>query len=123
MALMKKAKPADAVSEPALEPDVSEDVTAAPDEPAEAGDAATMAALAAAPAEATPTDAPRGDGLLDMFTTVGVQTVDRSMLLSLTQEVDMTDLVSELNVVAAALGIVRAQREAAETESAEAMAA
>jgi hypothetical protein len=73
-----------------------------------------MASLAPDP-EPEP-EAGGSDALLDMFTTVGIETVDRSLLTNLAGEVDMTDLISELSLVAAALGIVLSEREAAEAE-------
>ena len=47
-----------------------------------------------------------------MFTTVGIERVDRTVLVGLAGEVLIEDLISELNLVAAALGVVRAQHEA-----------
>ena len=124
----KKAKPADAIEEegePNLVPLDEEEqaVAAAPEETAPTDDdAGTMTALAAAPAE--PAGEGGGDGLLDMFSTVGIQTQDRSALLNLAGEVEMADLVSELGLVAAALGLVKGQQAAVEAvEEDEALAA
>ena len=121
MALIKKAKPADAIEEdeadaspdeePVGEP-TGEEPTVDAEEAADA-DAATMGALAAVPADPVETDGAGGaDSLLDMFTTVGIERVDRTVLVGLAGEVLIEDLISELNLVAAALGVVRAQHEA-----------
>lgn len=128
MGLIKKAKPADAIEEELeLQPEpTEEDPPAEADAPAaaieedeQAGDAATMAALAAAPAEPA---AAGGDGLLDMFSTVGVHVEDKSLLVGMAGEVEMADLVTELALVAAALGVVKGQH-AAEADEDEALAA
>ena len=127
MALIKRAKPADAIDEEeqslleveaATEPDEPEPVVAEDDE--QPGDADTMAALAAVPAE--PAAEAGSDGLLDMFSTVGIATVDRTALLDLAGEVEIDDLVSELSLVAAALGLVKGQHSMVEDED-EALAA
>ena len=71
-------------------------------------------------------DTPKKDdssALLDMFTEVGIETVDRSLLTGLAGEVDMVDLIAELNVVAAAMGIVRAQHDTVVHEDVEQLAA
>jgi hypothetical protein len=123
MALIKKAKPADAVEE--TEPDAppvdeSTRVADAPEAVAEAenADAATMSALAAVPADPVEAEASGNgaDSLLDMFATVGIETVDRTALLNLAGEVPIEDLVSELNLVAAALGVVQAEHDARAAE-------
>ena len=101
MAEIKQAKPADAL----------EDEDAVLDETLDE-DAGTMSALSAVATE-EPEPASDGNDLLNMFTEVGIETVDRSVLTSLAGDVDMVDLIAELNVVAAAMGIVRAQHEAA----------
>ena len=111
MAEIKIAKPADAIDED--EEAILEDDA----------DGDTMAALAAAGADAEPPATDDNSALLDMFTEVGIETVDRSMLTSLAGEVDMVDLIAELNVVAAAMGIVRAQHDAVALEHAEQLAA
>lgn len=54
------------------------------------------------------------DDLLNMFSSVGIAQEDKSVLLNLAGEVDITDLVSELGLVAAALGIVAGHRPFAE---------
>jgi hypothetical protein len=54
------------------------------------------------------------DDLLNMFSSVGIHQEDRSVLLNLAGDIDITDLVSELGLVAAALGIVAGQRAFAE---------
>lgn len=112
MAEIKTAKPADAIDET--------DESAALEDDAD-GD--TMAALAAAGADAEPPAKDDTNSLLDMFTEVGIETVDRSMLTSLAGEVDMVDLIAELNVVAAAMGIVRAEHDAMAQDHAEQLAA
>lgn len=113
MAFTKKAKPADAVEEP--EPEEEEPAptaveTTLDEASAEAGggdDADMMASLASE----EPEEAAEGaESLLDMFTSVGIEVIDRSTLTNLAGEVDMADLVSELNIVAAALGIVMSER-------------
>lgn len=120
MALIKKAKPADAVAE-------DDEATAVDAEAAFEADAAALAAVEeesnpeptltvvdAEPTEPEAEEAASGnDDLMSMFTEVGIETVDLSVLTNLAGEVDMTDLISELHIVAAALGIVRAQQEAA----------
>ena len=116
MAEIKTAKPADAIDE-ADEMVGEEDVTLDGDADAD-GD--TMAALGTVAAE--PEGADNSD-LLNMFTEVGIETVDRSVLTGLAGEVDMVDLIAELNVVAAAMGIVRAQHDAAVQEHTEQLAA
>jgi hypothetical protein len=110
MALLKKVKlPDDPPPEAeALAPEDLAPVDAA-EEAAEAVSDAPDAL-----AEPTPEPAPEGtDALLDMFTTVGVHVEDRTVLLGLAGEVEIDDLISELSIVAAALGIVQAQRESA----------
>lgn len=124
MALIKKAKPADAIDEEeaaereelpedkipiaeAVEEAVAPVVAVAEDE--QPGDAETMAELAATP---EPAAGGGGDGLLDMFSTVGVHVEDKTMLVEMAGEVDIDDLVSELALVAAALGIVKGQQTA-----------
>lgn len=114
MAFTKKAKPADAVEEPEEEDEeaiptaVEGAAPGATAEAADGGDAEMMASLAVV--EPDPPAEGGGDALLDMFTTVGVEVVDRSVLTNLAGEVEITDLISELNVVAAALGIVISER-------------
>ena len=107
--------------DPAEEPQVEDVPEGAPVEVAEASslevdtdDEATLSALNEA--DAAPEEPAAGDGLLDMFTTVGIHEEDRTMLLSLAGEVEMDDLISELNIVAAALGIVMSARNTAPTE-------
>lgn len=112
MAFTKKAKPADAVEEP--EPEEEEPAptaveTTLDEASAEAGggdDADMVASLATEEAEG----GGGAESLLDMFTSVGIEVIDRSMLTNLAGEVDMADLISELNIVAAALGIVMSER-------------
>lgn len=127
MALIKRAKPADAIEEEE-QPLLEDEAAAEPEEPApivadddeQPGDADTMAALAAVPAE--PAGEAGSDSLLDMFSTVGIATVDRTALLDLAGEVEIDDLISELSLVAAALGLVKGQHAMREDED-EAMAA
>jgi hypothetical protein len=70
-----------------------------------------MDALAATP---EPEGAREGaDSLLDMFSAVGIKSEDRTLLLELAGNVEIDDLISELGLVAAALGIVQGQREEA----------
>ena len=115
MALLKKVKLPD---DPPPEAEALAPEDLAPIDEAEDPTADALDAPGEAPAEAEP--ALEGtDALLDMFTTVGVHVEDRTLLLGLAGEVEMDDLISELNIVAAALGIVQAQREAAQ-EAAEA---
>lgn len=109
MAEIKTAKPADAIDE-------AEDELAAEED----SDGDTMAALSTVAAEP---DADDNSDLLSMFTEVGIETVDRSVLTGLAGDVDMVDLIAELNVVAAAMGIVRAQHDALAQEPAEQLAA
>jgi hypothetical protein len=134
MALIKRAKPADAIEEeeaeqleelpedalPAAAPVAEAPVDADIDDDEQPGDAETMAALAAVP---EPTNEGGGDGLLDMFSTVGVHVEDKTMLVGLAGEVDIDDLVSELALVAAALGIVKGQHATAPDEELEELAA
>jgi hypothetical protein len=115
MALLKKVKLPDDPS-PEGEPPPPEDLAPeelTPIQETEEGEADSVGALAEAPADAEPA-AEGADALLDMFTTVGVHVEDRTLLLGLAGEVEIDDLISELSIVAAALGIVQAQREAAE---------
>jgi hypothetical protein len=119
---IKKVKlPDNAAEEPIVEdvPDESAADTVVPessmDPVQDAADDTMLGALAEAPdaaADPRTTEAAGTDGLLDMFTTVGVHHVDRSMILSLAGEVEMDDLISELGIVAAALGIVTSERPA-----------
>lgn len=138
MALIKRAKPADAIEEeeaeqleelaedeipmavPLGEPPADSEI----DDDEQPGDAEKMAALAEASEAAEAPAEGSSDGLLDMFSTVGVHVEDKTMLVGLAGEVDIADLVSELGVVAAALGIVKGQH-ATEVEAAadEALAA
>lgn len=127
MALIKKEKPADAIEEEgaAQQEELPEDKIAvaeavedaalptSDDEDEQPGDAEKMAALAAVP---EPAAGGGGDGLLDMFTTVGVHVEDKTMLVGMAGEVDIGDLVSELALVAAALGIVKGHQAAASME-------
>ncbi|HLB24187.1 MAG TPA: hypothetical protein VJP07_08835 [Dehalococcoidia bacterium] len=116
MALIKKAKPADAIEETAEEvaeaPQDELEAAADTDESPEqaAADADTMAALAAVPADPVKAEADGTDALLDMFTAVGIESVDRTLLVGLAGEVQIEDLISELSLVAAALGLARAQQ-------------
>jgi hypothetical protein len=108
MALIKKAKPADAIEEiEEMDAASGEDVAATADE-------AAIEEPAAEPAEAPAAN--DSNALLNMFTEVGIETVDRSLLTGLAGEVDMVDLISELHLVAAAMGIVRSQQETAAPE-------
>lgn len=116
MAEIKTAKPADAIDE-ADEMPSEEDIALDGDANAD-GD--TMAALGTVAAEPEAGD---NSDLLNMFTEVGIETVDRSVLTDLAGDVDMVDLIAELNVVAAAMGIVRAQHDAAVQDHAEQLAA
>ena len=135
MAFIKKAKPADAIEEEeaaqreelledklptaeAVEDAVAPVVDAADDD--QPGDAEKMAELAATP---EPVAGGGGDGLLDMFSTVGVHVEDKTMLVEMAGEVDIDDLVSELALVAAALGIVKGQQAAVPVEELEGLAA
>jgi hypothetical protein len=119
MALGRKkvTLPDDPAEEPRVE-DVPEDAPVeAVAEASTEDDAADETTLSALGEKEPPSEEPAaGDGLLDMFTTVGIHEEDRTMLLNLAGEVDMDDLISELNVVAAALGIVMSSRNAASTE-------
>jgi hypothetical protein len=58
-----------------------------------------------------------------MIEAVGIHQEDRSLLLGMAGDIDITDLVSELNIVAAALGIVMAERNDASAEDVELPAA
>jgi hypothetical protein len=75
-------------------------------------DAGMMASLAPDPEPESSPEAGGTDALLDMFSTVGIEVVDRTLLTDLAGEVEMTDLISELNIVAAALGIVMGEHAA-----------
>jgi len=132
MALMKKAKPADAIEAPPVQGEeaaAEDEVEAAQDSDVEespeqaAADAETMAALAAVPADPVEAEAGGTDALLDMFTAVGIEAVDRTLLVGMAGEVEMGDLVSELNVVAAALGVIRSRNEARLEQAEEPLAA
>ncbi len=123
MGLLKRTKPADAIAEEPLE----EEIAAIPAEdlldPDDDGidDSATLSVLTAIPSPDEEGAPPPGDTdvLLTMFTEVGLEVADRSVLLSLAPEVEMDDLVTELSLVAAALGILQGQRQSAEPVEAE----
>src|SRR5262245_10172361 len=112
MALLKKVKlPEDPGEEPVVtsEDEKLSEATIGASEPTVADEEAGTEPLALdSVSEEDPPAA--GESLLDMFTTVGVHVEDRSMLLALAPEIDIDDLVSELNIVAAALGLVQAER-------------
>jgi hypothetical protein len=128
MALLKKdksPKPDAAGPEPQLEKapvDTEEQPLTDVDVSAPAAEPAAPLAVVEVPAAPDP-PAQAGDDLLNMFEAVGIHQEDRSLLLGMAGDIDITDLVSELNIVAAALGIVMAERNDASAEDVELPAA
>jgi|CXWL01.1.fsa_nt_gi hypothetical protein len=119
MGLLKKEKSAVAILDETLAEEVAAPpVAEAPDADDDGiDDSATLDALTAvASPDEEDAAASDTDSLLSMFGEVGIETVDRSALLAITPDVEMDDLVTELGLVAAALGIVQGQHLASEPQ-------
>ena len=127
MAFGKKQKPTDADPGLADQAEAQASPAGAPDLPTvddnSDDDSSTMSALMAVPAPDEPVEGGGSDALLDMFGAVGIETEDRSALLDLAPPIEMHDLIAELGLVAAAMGIVRGQGAAVAHDDEEELAA
>ncbi len=99
ISLADRRPAADAVEASPTDPDAVETVDAAPQ-------AGVQVVEAAVEVEAEETaDGDESADLLSMFTETKIETVDRTLLVGMSGDVDIDDVVAELQLIAAALNL------------------